>query len=65
VLGEITVVLAGATPRADVASLLAEVEEMVAAGVRVKDACSEVAAAHPDVRSRQLYDAVLRSLQQQ
>jgi len=64
VLGEITVVLAGATPRADVASLLAEVEEMVAAGVRVKDACSEVAAAHPDVRSRQLYDAVLRSRQQ-
>jgi 16S rRNA (cytidine1402-2'-O)-methyltransferase len=64
VLGEITVVLAGATPDADLPSLLAEVEEMVAAGVRVKDACSEVAAAHPNVRSRQLYDAVLRSREQ-
>ncbi len=64
VLGEITVVLAGATPRADLTSLLAEVEEMVAAGVRVKDACSEVAAAHADVRSRQLYDAVLQSRRQ-
>ncbi|MCV7443737.1 16S rRNA methyltransferase [Mycobacterium paraense] len=61
VLGEITVVLAGATPRADVESLVAEVETLVAAGVRVKDACSEVAAGHPDVRTRQLYDAVLQS----
>jgi len=60
VLGEITVVLAGATPRADLPSLVAEVENLVAGGVRVKDACSEVAAAHPDVRSRQLYDAVLQ-----
>jgi 16S rRNA (cytidine1402-2'-O)-methyltransferase len=60
VLGEITVVLAGTTPRADLPSLLAEVEELVAGGVRVKDACSEVAAGHPDVRSRQLYDAVLQ-----
>ena len=59
VLGEITVVLAGATPPADLPSLVAEVEELVAAGVRVKDACSEVAAAHPDVRTSQLYDAVL------
>jgi len=60
VLGEVTVVLAGATPRADLPSLLAEVQELVAGGVRVKDACSEVAAAHPDVRTRQLYDAVLQ-----
>jgi 16S rRNA (cytidine1402-2'-O)-methyltransferase len=60
VLGEITVVLAGTTPRADLPSLLAQVEELVAGGVRVKDACSEVAAGHPDVRSRQLYDAVLQ-----
>jgi 16S rRNA (cytidine1402-2'-O)-methyltransferase len=59
VLGEITVVLAGATPRADLPSLVAEVQELVAGGVRVKDACSEVAAGHPDVRSRELYDAVL------
>ncbi|SON61017.1 Ribosomal RNA small subunit methyltransferase I [Mycobacterium simulans] len=61
VLGEITVVLAGATPQPDVASLVDEVERLVAAGVRVKDACSEVAAAHSGVRSRQLYDAVLLS----
>jgi 16S rRNA (cytidine1402-2'-O)-methyltransferase len=60
VLGEVTVVLAGATPRADLPSLVAEVEQMIAGGVRVKDACSEVAAAHPEVRSRQLYDAVLQ-----
>jgi 16S rRNA (cytidine1402-2'-O)-methyltransferase len=61
VLGEITVVLAGATPRADVPSLVARVEDLVAAGARVKDACGEVAAAHPGIRSRQLYDAVLQS----
>ncbi|ORV83011.1 16S rRNA methyltransferase [Mycobacterium interjectum] len=61
VLGEITVVLAGATPRADLESLVAEVQTLVAGGVRVKDACSEVAAGHPDVRTRQLYDAVLQS----
>ncbi|WAC92643.1 16S rRNA (cytidine(1402)-2'-O)-methyltransferase [Mycobacterium sp. Aquia_213] len=59
VLGEITVVLAGASPPADVASLLAQVKGLVADGVRVKDACNEVAAAHPGVRSRQLYDEVL------
>ncbi|MCV7411485.1 16S rRNA methyltransferase [Mycobacterium florentinum] len=59
VLGEITVVLAGASPPADVASLVARVQELVAGGVRVKDACNEVAAAHPGVRSRQLYDEVL------
>lgn len=60
VLGEITVVLAGASPAADVASLVALVQELVAQGARVKDACTEVAAAHPGVRSRQLYDEVLR-----
>jgi 16S rRNA (cytidine1402-2'-O)-methyltransferase len=61
VLGEITVVLAGATPRADLPALVAEVEELVAGGARIKDACGEVAGAHPGVRSRQLYDAVLQS----
>ncbi|MEY8014833.1 MULTISPECIES: 16S rRNA (cytidine(1402)-2'-O)-methyltransferase [Mycobacterium] len=61
VLGEITVVLAGAIPRADLPALVTRVEELVADGVRVKDACGEVAAAHPGVRSRQLYDALLRS----
>ncbi|KZS62583.1 16S rRNA (cytidine(1402)-2'-O)-methyltransferase [Mycobacterium ostraviense] len=61
VLGEITVVLAGAgaTPYTDLQSLVEEVENLVAAGIRVKDACSEVAAAHQGVRSRQLYDAIL------
>jgi 16S rRNA (cytidine1402-2'-O)-methyltransferase len=61
VLGEITVVLAGATPRTDLPALLELVEDLVAQGVRVKDACGEVAAAHPGVRSRQLYDAILES----
>jgi 16S rRNA (cytidine1402-2'-O)-methyltransferase len=61
VLGEVTVVLAGATPRTDLPSLVAQVEELIAEGVRVKEACGEVAAAHPGVRSRQLYDAVLES----
>lgn len=61
VLGEITVVLAGATPRADLPALVELVEGLVADGARVKDACNEVAAAHPGVRSRQLYDAVLQA----
>ncbi|HTX93574.1 MAG TPA: 16S rRNA (cytidine(1402)-2'-O)-methyltransferase [Mycobacterium sp.] len=61
VLGEVTVVLAGATPRADLTILVAQVEDLVAGGIRVKDACSEVADAHPGVRSRQLYEAVLQS----
>jgi 16S rRNA (cytidine1402-2'-O)-methyltransferase len=62
VLGEITVVLAGSTPRADLPALVAEVEALAAGGVRVKDACSQVADAHPELRSRrELYDAVLRS----
>ncbi len=61
VLGEITVVLAGATPTADPISLVAQVQDLVADGMRVKDACNRVAAAHPGVRSSELYDAVLRS----
>jgi 16S rRNA (cytidine1402-2'-O)-methyltransferase len=61
VLGEVTVVLGGATPRADVDSLVDAVEALVAGGARVKDACGQVAAEHPEVRSRQLYEAVLRS----
>ncbi|MCV7031549.1 16S rRNA (cytidine(1402)-2'-O)-methyltransferase [Mycobacterium sherrisii] len=60
VLGEITVVLAGARPVADVASLVAQVHELIEAGARVKDACTRVAAGHPAVRSRDLYDAVLK-----
>jgi 16S rRNA (cytidine1402-2'-O)-methyltransferase len=62
VLGEITVVLAGATPIADLPTLVAEVEELVDAGARVKDACAEVIAVHPGAPSRrELYDAVLRA----
>lgn len=65
VLGEITMVLGGATPRADlstlVAELVAEVETLVEGGIRIKDACSHVAAGYPEVRTRQLYDAVLKS----
>ena len=62
VLGEITVVLAGATPRADLPTLVAEVEALAAAGTRVKDACGLVIAATPGAPSRrELYDAVLRS----
>ena len=62
VLGEITVVLAGAQPRADIVALVAEVGALVDAGMRVKDACAEVIAAHPGAPSRrELYDAVLRA----
>jgi 16S rRNA (cytidine1402-2'-O)-methyltransferase len=62
VLGEITVVLAGATPKADLDTLVAEVQELVDDGAGVKDACAQVVAANPGSPSRrQLYDAVLRS----
>jgi 16S rRNA (cytidine1402-2'-O)-methyltransferase len=62
VLGEITVVLAGATPKADLATLLDEVNVLIDAGARVKDACAQVVAGHPGAPSRrELYDAVLRS----
>jgi 16S rRNA (cytidine1402-2'-O)-methyltransferase len=62
VLGEITVVLAGATPRADLETLVAEVNELVEDGARVKDACAQVIATNPGAPSRrELYDAVLRS----
>jgi 16S rRNA (cytidine1402-2'-O)-methyltransferase len=62
VLGEITVVLAGAQPLADVETLVAEVNALVDGGLRVKDACAQVVAAHPGAPSRRdLYDAVLRS----
>ena len=61
-LGEITVVLSGATPTADLDSLVASVVELVAGGMRVKDACASVVDAHPAAPSRRaLYDAVLRA----
>ncbi|SRX93897.1 hypothetical protein MSP7336_02142 [Mycobacterium shimoidei] len=59
-LGEITVVLAGAIPCADVPALVAEVEELTRQGIRVKDACAQVVSGTP-VSRRELYDAVLRS----
>lgn len=62
VLGEITVVLAGAVPQADVQTLVAEVTALVDEGMRVKDACAQVIAMNPGAPSRrELYDAVLRS----
>jgi 16S rRNA (cytidine1402-2'-O)-methyltransferase len=62
VLGEITVVLAGAEPHADLETLVAEVSALVDDGLRVKDACAQVVAANPGSPSRrELYDAVLRS----
>ncbi len=62
VLGEITVVLAGATPVADPDLLITEVTALVEGGMRVKDACATVVAAHPGAPSRRdLYEAVLRS----
>jgi 16S rRNA (cytidine1402-2'-O)-methyltransferase len=62
VLGEITVVLAGARVRADLPALVDEVSALVDAGMGVKDACAQVVAATPGAPSRrELYDAVLRS----
>jgi 16S rRNA (cytidine1402-2'-O)-methyltransferase len=61
VLGEITVVLAGATPVADIDTLVAEVQALTADGLGVKDACREVTARHFGATSRrELYDAVVR-----
>lgn len=67
VLGEITVVLAGATPVVDVDTLVGEVEALVDDGMRVKDACAAVVdALLPHQRQgapsrRDLYEAVLRA----
>lgn len=57
--GEITVVLEGAQPvSAEPADLVDRVEDLVAKGMRLKDACAEVAAGTGASR-RELYDAVL------
>jgi 16S rRNA (cytidine1402-2'-O)-methyltransferase len=62
VLGEITVVLAGATAKADPEALVAEVIALADAGMRVKDACAQVIASNPGAPTRnELYDAVLKS----
>jgi 16S rRNA (cytidine1402-2'-O)-methyltransferase len=61
VLGEITVVLAGATPTTDIDALAAKVQALTEEGLGVKEACQQVIAAHPGAPSRrELYDAVLR-----
>ena len=58
VRGEITVVLEGArVVAAQPADLVAAVEELVAAGVGLKQACAQ--AATPGVSKRELYEAVL------
>lgn len=62
VLGEITVVLAGAVPQTDLQTLVDEVAALVEDGMRVKDACAQVVAANPGAPSRrELYDAILKS----
>jgi 16S rRNA (cytidine1402-2'-O)-methyltransferase len=62
VLGEITVVLAGAVLRADLPALVARASALVDGGMGVKDACAQVIAATPGAASRrELYDAVLRA----
>src|SRR6478735_6311999 len=60
VRGEVTVVVAGAGPVVAAApeDLVAEVERLVAAGVRLKEATAEVAS-RQGVSRRVLYDAVL------
>ncbi len=62
VLGEITVVVAGATPSADLDTLVVEVQALVDGGAGVKDACAQVVGSNPGSPSRRaLYDAVLRA----
>ncbi|MBF6081900.1 16S rRNA (cytidine(1402)-2'-O)-methyltransferase [Nocardia cyriacigeorgica] len=57
--GEITVVIEGARPStAEPADLVAEVEARVQEGVRLKEACAEIAST-TGVSRKELYDAVL------
>ncbi|MFI7003538.1 16S rRNA (cytidine(1402)-2'-O)-methyltransferase [Nocardia sp. NPDC050175] len=57
--GEITVVLEGAQPKsADPNDLVDEVEALTADGIRLKDACAQIASAN-GVSRNELYDAVL------
>lgn len=60
VRGEITIVLAGAAPPGPpaVAELVAQVDELVAHGVGLKDACAQVTVSHGGSK-RELYAAVL------
>lgn len=62
VLGEITVVLAGAVAQTDPAALVDAVTALTADGMGLKEACAQVAGAQPGaVSRRELYDAVLRA----
>jgi 16S rRNA (cytidine1402-2'-O)-methyltransferase len=62
VLGEITVVLAGAVLHADLPTLVAQVRALVDDGMGVKDACAQVISVTQGAASRrELYDAVLRA----
>ncbi|WP_194838714.1 16S rRNA (cytidine(1402)-2'-O)-methyltransferase [Nocardia sp. XZ_19_369] len=57
--GEITVVLEGAQPKsADPVDLVDEVEALTAEGIRLKDACAQIAGQN-GVSRNELYDAVL------
>ncbi|WP_048546035.1 16S rRNA (cytidine(1402)-2'-O)-methyltransferase [Nostocoides jenkinsii] len=59
VLGEVTIVVAGATaPVTDLATAVAQVRELMNDGLRLKDACAEVAALTGQSK-KALYDAVL------
>ena len=63
--GEITCVIEGALPETrtiEFSELIAQVNELVAGGERLKTACATVAAAHK-VSKKELYDAVLQSRQ--
>ena len=62
VLGEVTLVVAGAPPVAadDVPALVGRVHDLVAAGTRMKDAVAQVAAGS-GVPKRELYDAAVRT----
>jgi 16S rRNA (cytidine1402-2'-O)-methyltransferase len=62
VLGEVTVVLAGAVAEFHIDTLVSAASALIDAGSGVKDACAQVIGAHPGAPSRrELYDAVLRS----
>jgi 16S rRNA (cytidine1402-2'-O)-methyltransferase len=64
VRGEITVVLEGAVAVAEEPEdLVAEVESLVASGMRLKDACAQVAVA--GVSKREVYEAVLAARKDQ
>lgn len=65
VRGEITVVLEGVSDGAqvcDMAAVIAQVEEKVTAGVRLKEACADIASV-TGVSKKELYDSVLKARQ--